>query len=103
MASHLTSMVCFDIFYFTAFKLPFLSVCQAWADSFASQRQFLVKVKGKTLIDFSRVITGLTFVRNLSPVSAQRMGMCLRLDFGVAFCVLPPLEVAYGFVALLWI
>lgn len=48
MASHLTNMVCFDIFYFTAFKLPFLSICQAWADSFTSQRQFSIEVKGKT-------------------------------------------------------
>lgn len=29
--------------------------------------------------------------------------MWLRLDFGVAFCVLSPLEVTYGFVAVLWI
>lgn len=99
MASRLTSMVRFDIFYFMAFQLPFLSIRQEWADSFASQRQF--PVKGKTLIDFSSVIAGLKFVRSLSPVSAQRMGMCLRLDFGVALCILPPLEVAFGFVAVL--
>lgn len=103
MASRLTSMVRFDIFYFMAFQLPFLSIRQEWADSFASQRQFPIKVKGKTLIDFSSVIAGLKFVRSLSPVSAQRMGMCLRLDFGVALCVLPPLEVVFGFVAVLLI
>lgn len=66
MASCLTSTVRFDIFYFIAFKLLFLPICQAQADSFASQRQFPVKVKGKTLIDFSSVITGLKFVRSLS-------------------------------------
>lgn len=71
MASHLTNMVCFDIFYFVAFKLPFLSICQAWADSFTSQKQFSIEVKGKTPIDFSSVIAGLKFVRSLSPVSAQ--------------------------------
>lgn len=85
MASQLTNMVHFDIFYFTAFQLPFLSICQAWAHSFTTQRQFPIKVKGKTLIDFSSVIEGLKFVRILCPVPAQWMGMCLRLDFGVAF------------------
>lgn len=83
MASPLTNMVPLDIFHFTAFKLPFLSICQAWAHSFTSQRRFPVKVKGKTLIDFSSVIASLKFVRVLSPVSAQWMGMCLKLDFGV--------------------
>lgn len=97
-ASCLTSTVRFGILYFVAFKLLFLPICQARADSFASRRQFPVKVKGKTLIDFSSVIAGLKFVRSLSPVSAQRMGASLRLDFGVAFCVLPPSEVGYGFV-----
>lgn len=101
MASCLTSTVCFDIFYFIAFKLLFLPICQARADSFASRRQFPVKVKGKTLIDFSSVIAGLKLVSSLSSVSTQRMGACLRLDFGVAFRVLPPLEVGYGFVAVL--
>lgn len=65
MSSHLTSMARFDIFYFMAFKLPFLFICQAWADSFASQGQFPIKVKGKTLVDFSSVIAGLKFVRSL--------------------------------------
>lgn len=55
MASCLTSVVPFDIFYFIAFQLLFLPICQAWADSFVSRRQFPVKVKGKTLIDFSSV------------------------------------------------
>lgn len=101
MASCLTSMVRFDIFYSTAFKLLFLPICQEWADTFASWKQFPVKTKGKTLIDFSSAIAGLKFVRSLCSVSTQQMGACLRLDFAVAFCVLPPLEVGYGFAAVL--
>jgi len=96
-------MVCFDIIYFIVFKLLFLPICQARADSFASRRQFPVKAKGKTLTGFSSVIAGLKFVRSLSSVSTQLMGACLGLDFGVAFCVLLLLEVGYGFVAVLLI
>lgn len=101
MASCLTSTVRFDIFYSIAFKLLFLPICQEWADTFASWRQLPVKIKGKTLTDFSSVIAGLKFVRSLCSVSTQQMGACLGLDFAVAFYVLPPLEVGYGFVAVL--
>lgn len=99
MASCLTTMVPFDISYSVAFKLPFLSICQTWADTFASQRQFPIEVKGKTLIDFSSVIAGLKFVRRLFPVSAQRMGMYLR--FCCCFLCSATTEVGYGLVAVL--
>lgn len=87
MALCLAGAVCFDISYFTAFKVLLFPICQVWPDSFDSWRQFPVKVKGKTLTDSYNVIAGLKFVRSLCSVSAQQMGAHVVLDFGFAFCV----------------
>ena len=96
MASCLNGTVHFDIFYFIAFTLRFSLTCQVQADTFAGQRQFPVKVKGKTLVDFHSVIVGLKLVRILSFVSTQQTGGLIS-----AFCVLPLLELGFGFVAVL--
>lgn len=81
MASCLNGTVQFDIFYFIAFTLRSSPTCQVQAATFAGQRQFPVKVKGKTLIDFHSVIAGLKLARILSSVSTQQTGACSRLDF----------------------
>lgn len=81
MASCLNGTVQFDIFYFIAFTLRFSPTCQVQAATFAGQRQFPVKVKGKTLTDFHSVIAGLKLAGILSSVSTQQTGACSRLDF----------------------